>query len=210
MKSIANLIFTMTDMYPTIRSVSDAVIVDRIKSAEDEIYQFLGKVIKKDITVTVDNKAVQIADDFRSDNLVKVLYYEQGTLKGSAYPDTEFDTVMDIDKLKIDEFNDYLKLPLPIKANYNVATVFYRPIPSEISEDPSTWDTTYPVIDDEYTDLLVYATIKAIALYGDCPDISINNNNERLYRDRLSKAKADWYKRRSRNKPNKQSHNKYW
>lgn len=200
MRSISDIVTQAIERYPNIALVSDSTIASTITDIEFELYQFMGVETSKDITVTVNNVAKDIGSDFRSDNLIRVVYFNQtGTPGGSLDPDVEYQGIEDIGSLKLSSFPQYLKLPLD-NANYNVATVIYRAIPTAISSDANDWDSTYPCIDDEYIQVIVYKLIKQLSIFGDAPDIAISNNYEREALQKIAKAKTDYYARKRRNK----------
>jgi hypothetical protein len=211
-KSISMIIAEMIEMYPSVRAVSDATLLSRIKSAQEDIYQFVGKEYVYEINnVTTNNDYYLMPDDFRYDNLIKAVYY---TDIGTNLIPRIADTSADLEKMKepMDQVwrtNDTIWLNRQEAENTTVY-VIYRQMPMDISIEPSDWDTTYPVIEDEYVDLLIYKVIKKIASYGDVPDISISNNYEREYQEKFAKAKSDFYKRKARNKKDKQDYKKYW
>lgn len=210
-KSISNIISEMIEMYPNIRSVADSTLLSRLKSAQEELYQFVGKEYSHKISnVTTTTTVYTMPDDYRDDNLIRVIYYKNENVTEKQIPRI-IDT--DLDEIKVT--NEVWRTSPGIALERTVdeqsdVYVVYRQKPLDISLEPSDWDTTYPVIDDEYVDLLIYKVIKSISSYGDVPDISISNNYEREYIEKFAKAKSDFYKRRMRNKANKQSYKKYW
>jgi len=209
MRSISDIVAQAVERYPNIALVSDSTIASTITDIEYELYQFMGKLTSQDKTVTVNNAAVDMGAYFRSDNLVRVVFFNQvGTPGGSLDPNVEYQTIEDIESLKIEDFPQYLKLPLN-DANYNVATVFYRAIPTAISSDANDWDSTYPVIDDEYIQVIVYKLIKQLSIFGDAPDIAISNNYEREALQKIAKAKTDFYARKRRNKKDRIDYRDY-
>lgn len=210
MRSITDIVMEAREMYPAIIQVSDATIAKRIRDIEYDLYQFMGKETKKDITILNDGTThYLIGTDFRNDNLLRVLMYDQTVGGGSTVVGTPYITVEDIESLKDYENNTYLKFTY-ISAQYSVATVVYRAIPADITADANLWDTTYPVIDDEYASVIIYKLIKQLAIFGDCPEITISNNYEREALQKISKAKADYYARKRRNNPNKVNYKDCW
>lgn len=211
-KSISDIIAEMIEMYPNIRSVADTTILSRIKAAQEELYQFVGKEYTLILQNVLTTKQVRVMPaDYRSDNLIRVIYLNSQMIDGQFAPRIiEGADLEDIKLVDQVSYTDPIILIQRMEDELANAYVVYRQKPQDISIEPSDWDTTYPVIDDEYVDLLIYKVIKKIATYGDVPDIAISNNYEREYMEKFSKAKSDFYKRRMRNKKGKQSYKKYW
>lgn len=209
MRSISDIVINAKERYPNIALVSDATIASTITDIEFDLYQFMGVETSQNITVTENNAAKDLGAYFRSDNLIRVVYFDQtGTPGGSADPDVEYQTIEDIESLKLEHFPQYLKLPLN-DATHNVATVTYRAIPTPVSTNADDWDSTYACIDDEYMQVIVYKLIKQIAMFGDSPDIAISNNYEKEALQKIAKARTDYYARKRRNKKDRIDYKDY-
>jgi hypothetical protein len=209
--SVGQIVAEAIERYSGIRGMSSATIAMRLDKVQQLLYQFVGEVTTKDMAITADE--VKVVDtNYRCDNLIKAYYYDRtGLVAGTEAPaGTEYSEVIDIELLKEYDHPSYVRLPMYTDAKYSVLTLFYRAIPTPISSDDSTWDTTYLCVDDEYSDLVLYKLIKTIATFGDIPDISISNNYEREYESLLAKAKSDFYRRKMRNNPDKITFREIW
>lgn len=205
--TVSEIVSDAISRYPKIGLLDDSTIARKLTAIERNMYQYIGTIAQKDVTVN-SSGAYSVDTDFRVDNMVAVLWYSQSE-GGSAVDGASYYEEPDIDSLRIPYCED--KIALTYRGgDYTVATVFYKPIPELLSSDSSTWDLTFLHIDDQYAEILVYKLVQELAVYGDIPDISISNNYERMYLESFAKAKADFYKRKQRNSTKKIKHEDIW
>lgn len=209
--TVGQIVAEAIERYSGIRGMNNSTIAMTLDKAQQELYQFIGKVSTKEIKVTT-KETKHVGSDYRCDNLIKAYYYDRtGLNDGDITPvGTDFIEVTDVESLKDLDNPSYVKLTPKTDSRYNVITLFYRAIPTPISTDESKWGVTFIEIDDEYSNLLLFKLIKTIATFGDIPDVSIANNYQREYDSLFAKAKADFYRRRARNRPNKIKHSDIW
>jgi len=204
--TVSEIVSEAISRYPTLQLLDDSTIARRLTQIFRKVYPYIGTITKAHVTVSADG-AYTVATDFRSDNLKRILWFNQDEGDGET-AGTPF-TESDIDEAIIEEFND--KVYLQYRGSpYTIATVYYLPTPSAVSVDSSEWDLTELPIDDEYTDLLTFGLIAELATFGDVPDISIANNYERQFNEVFARTKGDYYRRNQRNKKNKIKHEDIW
>lgn len=209
MRSISDIVYEAIERYPNISLLSDSSIARAIKSAEDEIYTFVSKETKYDFVgvVTETSQLLAMPANYRSDNLIRVVFYQGIATPGIGYLPVPIES--DLTQFKYQE--DNTKILLSKSPQYHTTvTVVYKAVPVLISNDSSDWDTIYPVVDDEYTDVLTYKIIKNLSMFGDIPDIAISNNYEKEYQSKLSKIKSDYYRRLRKNKKDRIDYKDYW
>jgi hypothetical protein len=205
--SVAQIVSDAISRYPQIGLIDDTTLAKRVTVIERNIYQYIGTIDSADVVVA-STGTYAIASDFRADNMVAVRWYNQAE-GGSGTPGASYVEEPDIDALRVGFEDSYLKFTAR-GGNYTKATVFYRPVPADVTADSSAWDLTYIQIDDQYADIITYKLVAELASYGDIPDVSIANNHERLYLDAFAKAKSDFYRRKQRNRTDKIKQKSIW
>lgn len=204
--TVSEIVAEAISRYPNIQLLDDATIARRLTQIFRKVYPYIGEVAIANVDITEDG-AYSVATDFRSDNLKRILLYNQDD-GGVSVASSRY-RVVDIDEARIEEHDDKIYLHY-LSDTYSVATVYYLPEPSAVSDDASDWDLTDIPIDDEYADLLVYKLVAELAIFGDIPDVAIANNYEMMYQELFAQAKADYYRRKQRNNKYKIKHEDIW